>query len=361
MLTATPLDSPRVDQSINRESNERYVVQPPSQLCVCSDGGRQTFHPWDSPPRKADMSLFVASATVRLTLSPAYLGDVDGGIREQLNASLFQHVAALGGVVVAYGELKQLDGLGCIRGDQPHMHLPVSLRILMFAPRVGDALTGVVRRQGTDHTALLVHGMFSAAVSSARGRSEGEAVRFIVRSLQVTDGLMSIVGESSAASHATPSSPHHRALPSPGGSSPLRVTATRPVTLAEAATFLDRFLEESAAIVHTDVQSHMQTVRDALGEGAADASQVTATAPDEQRRKKKQQKKEAAAAAAAGGAAPAPAPSAAPSHTSTPFINGSGGGGEPSPSTKKKKEKHARGEAELEAKKAKKAKRTQDA
>ena len=308
------------------------------------------------------MSLFVASATVRITLSPAYLGDVDGGIREQLNASLFQHVAALGGVVVAYGELTQLDGLGCIRGDQPNMHLPVSLRILMFAPCVGDALTGVVRRQGTDHTALLVHGMFSAAVSSARERSEGEAIRFVVRSLQVTDGLMSIVGESSAASHAAPSSPHHRALPSPGGSSPLRVTATRPVTLAEAATFLDRFLEESAAVVHTDVQSHMLTVRDALGEGAADASRP----PDELKKKKKKQKKEAAAAAVAtSGAtpapAPAPAPTAAPSHTPTPLVNGSSGGGEGTPSTKKRKEKHSRGEAEPEAKKAKKAKRKQDA
>ena len=313
----------------------------------------------DLPPLTSAerMSLFVASATVRITLSPAYLGDVEGGIREQLNASLFQHVAALGGVVVAYGELTQLDGLGCIRGDQPHMHLPVSLRILMFAPRVGDALTGVVRRQGTDHTALLVHGMFSAAVSSARERSEGEAIRFVVRSLQVTDGLMSIVGESSAASHAAPSSPHHRALPSPGGSSPLRVTATRPVTLAEAATFLDRFIDESAAAVYTDVQSHMQTVRDALGEGPAEAA-----APDELRRKKKQQKKEAAAAAAAAAASGSiPAPAAASSHTSTPLVNGSSGGGEATPSTKRKKEKHARGEAEPEAKKAKKAKRTQEA
>ena len=113
------------------------------------------------------MSLLVAEAKLWLQLSPAYLGDVDLGIREQLNASLLQHVSALHGAVLAYDSLKLLDGLGCIRNDLPHMHLPVSLRILVFAPRIGDVLHGVVRRQGTDHTALLVHGAEWGPNSSA--------------------------------------------------------------------------------------------------------------------------------------------------------------------------------------------------
>ena len=112
------------------------------------------------PHDVAVMSLLVAEAKLWLQIAPAYLGDVDLGIREQLNASLLRHVSALNGAVLAYDSLKLLDGLGCIRNDLPHIHLPVSLRILVFAPRVGDVLSGVVGRQGIDHTVLLVHGMF---------------------------------------------------------------------------------------------------------------------------------------------------------------------------------------------------------
>ena len=151
----------------------------------------------------AAMSLLVAEAKLWLQIAPAYLGDVDLGIREQLNASLLQHVSALNGAVLAYDSLKLLDGLGCIRNDLPHIHLPVSLRILVFAPRVGDVLLGVVTRQGTDHTALVVHGRFPASVASAKQRAEGKLMRFVVRSLQVTDGMLSLKGDhSSSASRA---------------------------------------------------------------------------------------------------------------------------------------------------------------
>ena len=149
------------------------------------------------------MSLLVAEAKLWLQIAPAYLGDVDLGIREQLNASLLKHVSALNGAVLAYDSLKLLDGLGCIRNDLPHIHLPVSLRILVFAPRVGDVLSGVVGRQGIDHTVLLVHGMFSATVVSNKKRVEGKLMCFVVRECNVADGRLSLVGEySSSASRA---------------------------------------------------------------------------------------------------------------------------------------------------------------
>ena len=69
----------------------------------------------------AVMSLLVAEAKLWLQIAPAYLGDVDLGIREQLNASLLRHVSALNGAVLAYDSLKLLDGLGCIRNDLPHI------------------------------------------------------------------------------------------------------------------------------------------------------------------------------------------------------------------------------------------------
>ena len=250
------------------------------------------------------MSLLVAEAKLWLQIAPAYLGDVDLGIREQLNASLLQHVSALNGAVLAYDSLKLLDGLGCIRNDLPHLHLPVSLRILVFSPRVGDVLLGVVRRQGTDHTALLVHGMFSAAVASTKQRAEGKLLRFVVRSLQVTDGMLSLVGDPSSSASRAGAAEHVLAGPS-GSSSPLRVSASRAVDAPEAVSFLRGFLDEGGKSVHADVLAHMQTVREALEEntaarggsgsrpgGGAEGAPQEGEPPSEKKKKKKKDKDE---------------------------------------------------------------------
>ena len=186
------------------------------------------------------MSLLVAEAKLWLQIAPAYLGDVDLGIREQLNASLLKHVSALNGAVLAYDSLKLLDGLGCIRNDLPHIHLPVSLRILVFAPRVGDVLSGVVGRQGIDHTVLLVHGMFSATVVSTKKRAEGKLMRFVVRECNVADGRLSLVGDYSSSASRAGGAEHVLAGPS-GSSSPLRVSASRAVDAPEAVSFLRRY------------------------------------------------------------------------------------------------------------------------
>ena len=305
------------------------------------------------------MSLLVAEAKLWLELSPAYLGDVDLGIREQLNASLLQHVSALHGTVLAYDSLKLLDGLGCIRADQPHLHLPVSLRVLVFAPRIGNVLTGVVRRQGTDHAALLVHGMFSAAVAGTRPRVEGEKLHFVIRSLQVTDGMLSLVGEPSTAAHSAPAD-----LPMAGSSSPdLQVTSSRPVGAREAVGFLKRFLDEGANAVHADVLAHMQAMQAALeqaGEEAGPEQTAEQKAPQphgESPKKKKTKKKDTdTKTAVPTPATPASVPAAAPAAAAN---RSSSAGAAPS-STKQAKEQNA-GTHEKKSKEAKKKKKKQKA
>ena len=64
-------------------------------------------------------------------------------------------------------------------------------------PPVAD---GVISRHGSDHMALLVNGLFNASVSkpAAPLGSEhecGQQVPFIVQSLNVSDGLLSMLGE----------------------------------------------------------------------------------------------------------------------------------------------------------------------
>ena len=282
----------------------------------------------------AVMSLLVAEAKLWLQIAPAYLGDVDLGIREQLNASLLRHVSALNGAVLAYDSLKLLDGLGCIRNDLPHIHLPVSLRILVFAPRVGDVLSGVVGRQGIDHTVLLVHGMFSATVVSTKKRAEGKLMRFVVRECNVADGRLSLVGDYSSSASRAGGAEHVLAGPS-GASSPLRVSASRAVDVPEAVSFLRRFLDEDGKSVHADVLVHMQRVCDAIeanaaargGGGGAEGAPQEGEPPEEKKKKKKKKDKDGTPTPTPSTPATLATPAAAtPAASATPAANGHANG-----------------------------------
>ena len=165
----------------------------------------------------ADSSCFCEKvANLQLQLSPAYLGNEDAGVREQLRLALLRYVDSLGGVVVSYSELRFTSPLGTIREDAPHIHVNVSVRVVLFAPRVGQRLDGELVRVGADgHMALLVHGLFNATVfaaAGAAGRAAGSRVRFVVRELQVADGLLSMIGDEAGAAP-----PRKRARDGDGG------------------------------------------------------------------------------------------------------------------------------------------------
>ena len=90
------------------------------------------------------------------------------------------------------------------------------MRVVLFAPRVGQRLDGELVRVGADgHMALLVHGLFNATVfaaAGAAGRAAGSRVRFVVRELQVADGLLSMIGDEAGAAP-----PRKRARDGDGG------------------------------------------------------------------------------------------------------------------------------------------------
>ena len=61
-----------------------------------------------------------------------------------------------------------------------------------------SCVDGVFTRLGSDHWALLVHGIFNASIERPPDRPEpavADRLAFIVTSLNVTDGLLGIVGE----------------------------------------------------------------------------------------------------------------------------------------------------------------------
>ena len=78
---------------------------------------------------------------------------------------------------------------------RPRVARPV-LHERSLAPRAAGVLTKV----GSDYLALLIHGTFNASIARPSGWSAGELqlgrdISFVVRSLSVADGLLSILGD----------------------------------------------------------------------------------------------------------------------------------------------------------------------
>ena len=133
--------------------------------------------------------------------------------------------------MLGYTNLKMLSSEGVISQDAAPIHVPVSLRALLFAPAVGQRLgemaaarhlrarphprvarrilherslasrtAGVLTKVGSDYLALLIHGTFNASIARPSGWSAGDLqlgreISFVVRSLSVADGLLSIMGD----------------------------------------------------------------------------------------------------------------------------------------------------------------------
>lgn len=139
--------------------------------------------------------------------------------------------------MLGYTNLRLLSTQGVISEDAAPIHVPVAFRALLFAPVVGQRLceiaaasaharpaqlprargarlaawaatqppcvpraAGVLTKVGSDYLALLIHGTFNASIARPGGWSAsalqlGREISFVVRSLSVADGLLSILGD----------------------------------------------------------------------------------------------------------------------------------------------------------------------
>ncbi|CAI5522070.1 unnamed protein product, partial [Closterium sp. Naga37s-1] len=77
-----------------------------------------------------------------------------------------------GGIVLAYSNVLLFGRTAAIlTGLNPYLHVSLSARLLLFAPRPGAFLEGVVNNVGADFIGLLVLGVFNAAVPDQFMRS----------------------------------------------------------------------------------------------------------------------------------------------------------------------------------------------
>jgi DNA-directed RNA polymerase subunit E'/Rpb7 len=154
-----------------------------------------------------------------VSLYPIALNNVLGSVREALRRSLLLKFSdGVGGVLlgfnnVSFSESKQL---GMILNELPQIHYTVELDALVFCPKVGSKLTGVVNECFPSHVGMLVHSFFNAMISSDHLQSAGyvfnpqsqqwtdesdskvlgneDKVDFVLEKIHECDGIISMEG-----------------------------------------------------------------------------------------------------------------------------------------------------------------------
>ncbi|NXD20041.1 RPA43 polymerase, partial [Spelaeornis formosus] len=99
-----------------------------------------------------------------VALPPRFLGRKRSGIRAQLDAELLRYSESLQGVPVAYDNIKVVGELGDIYDDQGFIHLNIEADFIVFSPKRGKKLVGVINKVAPSHIGCLIHGCFNASI-----------------------------------------------------------------------------------------------------------------------------------------------------------------------------------------------------
>lgn len=149
------------------------------------------------------------STRLSLHLTPNFISCIDKGIDEKLNRMLLKYSKEFQGVVVSYSNIRDLDRLAEIYFDSPLLHFKVTVDFLVFAPKIGDLITGCVNKQSSDHLGLLVCGFFNAVVCEMVGYKWNDGVwvkdqvqleigsffEFVVCDICFVNGVLSLSGK----------------------------------------------------------------------------------------------------------------------------------------------------------------------
>jgi len=151
---------------------------------------------------------------LNLHLPPCYWNQPNAGILYKLNKNLMKHIDELGGVLMAFWNIRVLEDKGFILDDTPHIHFPISFEALIFCPMIGTKLVGKVNKIGVDHIGLLVLDVFNASISAAslseeytkveedcwqhkttqENLQEGESIEFLLSGFSRSKDIISIYG-----------------------------------------------------------------------------------------------------------------------------------------------------------------------
>ncbi|KAM6421990.1 DNA-directed RNA polymerase I subunit RPA43 [Rhynochetos jubatus] len=108
--------------------------------------------------------LVVAPHRRHVALAPRYLGRKRTGICVQLDAELLRYSESFQGVPLAYDNIKVVGELGDIYDDQGFIHLNIEADFVIFSPKRGKKLVGVINKVAPSHIGCLIHGCFNASI-----------------------------------------------------------------------------------------------------------------------------------------------------------------------------------------------------
>ena len=174
----------------------RHATQP-----IPPSSQPSTRHPSHIPSRPSRLSMHHQ----QLPHTPSYSAAISAA-GPQLSLSvpmLSRYIEQLKGVVLAFSDLKLLSQSGIVMGDQPDIHLDVSLTALLFSPAVGQRLGRVQL-----HTCQATQHIHSACDSLASAHSPIAHVRQSA-SLLVWRATMSLCW---SMAHSMPLSGRHKTI-----------------------------------------------------------------------------------------------------------------------------------------------------
>uniref|UniRef100_A0A8C0VAR4 DNA-directed RNA polymerase subunit n=1 Tax=Cyanistes caeruleus TaxID=156563 RepID=A0A8C0VAR4_CYACU len=102
--------------------------------------------------------------TMSLLLKPCLQAPVELERGTTLDAELLRYSESLQGVPVAYDNIKVVGELGDIYDDQGFIHLNIEADFIIFSPKKGKKLVGVINKVAPSHIGCLIHGCFNASI-----------------------------------------------------------------------------------------------------------------------------------------------------------------------------------------------------
>eukprot|EP01101_Sappina_pedata_P004044 TRINITY_DN1655_c0_g1_i1.p2 TRINITY_DN1655_c0_g1~~TRINITY_DN1655_c0_g1_i1.p2 ORF type:complete len:312 (-),score=168.02 TRINITY_DN1655_c0_g1_i1:130-1065(-) len=112
---------------------------------------------------KWDTGIKEVTISVTVPVLPMYSKDFKRGVTAKFNPLLMKYNIDLQGVPLTYSEIQFKADTGiCLVDGPPFVSFPVSAKMVVFAPSVGDRLVGRVNQIGYEHIGLVVHNLFNA-------------------------------------------------------------------------------------------------------------------------------------------------------------------------------------------------------
>ncbi|KAM7070376.1 DNA-directed RNA polymerase I subunit RPA43 [Acridotheres tristis] len=144
--------------AVPREPPPAPALPPPAAAAAPSLGAARAL------AARRHSCLVAAAHRRHVALPPRFLGRKRSGIRAQLDAELLRYSESLQGVPVAYDNIKVVGELGDIYDDQGFIHLNVEADFIIFSPKKGKKLVGVINKVAPSHIGCLIHGCFNASI-----------------------------------------------------------------------------------------------------------------------------------------------------------------------------------------------------